>query len=72
MKRQARVVAVFLAALLFALVLLFGGAAAANAQSLRFGRFGSLRVFGDTKNPAHVSFFFSGDAGWGQSETVMA
>jgi type IV secretory pathway VirJ component len=62
----------FLTALLVVFVLLLGGAAAADAQSLRYGRFGSLHVFGDTKNPAHVSFFFSGDGGWGQSETLMA
>jgi type IV secretory pathway VirJ component len=61
-----------LAAFLVAAALLLGGAAVARAESLRFGRFGSLRVFGDTKSPAHVSFFFSGDGGWSQSETVMA
>ena len=64
--------AVFLTALLFAFALLLGGAAAMGAESLRFGRFGSLQVFGDTKNPARVSFFFSGNGGWSQSETVMA
>lgn len=49
-----------------------GGNTRRNGDTLRFERFGSVAIYGQTPHPAHVALFVSGDGGWNQGVVDMA
>jgi type IV secretory pathway VirJ component len=61
-----------IALLPFLLALLPTPAAAATVQSLDFGRFGRVSLYGAARPPEEVVLFVSGDGGWNQGVVSMA
>jgi type IV secretory pathway VirJ component len=49
-----------------------GWAAGAAAETLEFGRFGTVTIYRDEPEPAHLVLFISGDGGWNLGVVDMA
>jgi type IV secretory pathway VirJ component len=43
-----------------------------SEEALQYGRFGTVTIYGGTKNPVHVVLFVSGDDGWNKGVVDMA
>ena len=59
-------------ALALAAILASAPAAGAPADSLRFGAFGTVRLYHETPRPSNVVIFVSGDGGWNLGVVDMA
>jgi type IV secretory pathway VirJ component len=60
---------------LTAIVLLSCAASAtahADEETVKYGSFGDVHIYRESKNPAHVVLFVSGDGGWNQGVVDMA
>ena len=47
-------------------------AAQADEETVKYGSFGDVHIYRESKNPAHVVLFVSGDGGWNQGVVDMA